>query len=209
MTDLGRLQSIHLLALYKVRPRNHTRNMARTFELKWHWINFDTDDTWSVVLRKLKNAGLREVDLSRSVYAIRLKADFGIRYPKGVSPTLYVGEGRLRQRVDAHRKWLREMEKTFGELSLQLAVSTPRVQNNSVAYREVEAALIQFFLSKYGSAPFKNSNKEYQKYGHVFLKSSLAEPLTPGSGTRYHWAVEPTHINKFYDVFVRTHSEAS
>jgi len=181
--------------------------MARTFKLHWHWIDFDTEHTWATVLRKLKNAGVREHDLSRSVYAIRLKARFGIKYPKGVSPTLYVGEGRLRQRVETHRKWLREMEKTFGDLSLQLAVATPRVQNNSVAYKEVEAALIQFFLKKYGSAPFKNSDIEYQKFGHVFTASSLAEPLTPGKGTRYHWAVEPTHINSFYKVFMRTHRE--
>ena len=182
--------------------------MARIFTLKWHWINFDTQHTWDQILNKLKNAGIREVHLSRSVYAIRLKANFGIKYPKGISPTLYVGEGHLKQRVEAHKKWLCEMEKTFGDLSLQLAVATPRVQNNSVAYKEVEAALIQFFLQKYGSAPFKNSNIEYQKYGHSFAKSSLAEPLTPGSGTRYHWAVEPTHINKFYDVYVRTHAKA-
>lgn len=181
--------------------------MARVFELKWHWVNFDTEHTWLEVLRKLKNAGVSEDSLSRSVYAIRLKAGFGIKYPKGVSPTLYVGEGHLKQRVETHKKWLREMEKTFGDLSVQLAVSTPRVQNNAVAYKEVEAALIQFFIRKYGSAPFKNSNIEYQKYGHVFSNSSLTEPLTPGRGTRYHWAVEPTHINKFYNVYSRTHSK--
>lgn len=183
-------------------------NMARTFELKWHWINFDTHHTWPEVLRKLQNAGVRERDLSRSVYAIRLKARFGIKYPKGVSPTLYVGEGRLKQRVAAHKEWLLEMEKTFGDLSLQLAVATPRVQNNALAYKEVEAALIQFFLEKYGSAPFKNSNIEYQRFGHIFAQASLAEPLTPGSGTRYHWAVEPTHINSFYKVYARTHCAA-
>ena len=124
--------------------------MARIFTLKWHWINFDTQHTWDQILNKLKNAGIREMHLSRSVYAIRLKANFGIKYPKGISPTLYVGEGHLKQRVEAHKKWLCEMEKTFGDLSLQLAVATPRVQNNSVAYKEVEAALIQFFLQNMG-----------------------------------------------------------
>lgn len=180
--------------------------MAKTvFELKWHWIKFETSDTWSAVLAKLKNRGIKERDLSRCVYSIRLAAKFGINYPNGVSPTLYVGEGRLKQRVESHRKWLKEMEKTFGPLGLQLAVATPRVQNNRVAYKEAEAALIQRFIEKYHSAPFKNSNIEYQKYGHSFTKKSLNEALTPGSGTRYHWAVEPTHINRFYGVFHKTH----
>lgn len=175
------------------------------FKIEWHWIEFGPADTWSVVLAKLRNAGISEKDLSRTVYAIRLSAKFGINYPKGVSPTLYVGEGHLKQRVDAHRKWLKEMEKIFGPLKLQLAVSTPRVRNNKIAYKEVEAALIQFFIKKYGSAPFKNSDIEYQKFDHVFEKKSLSEALMPGSGTRYYWAVEPTKINKFYSVFHRTH----
>lgn len=180
--------------------------MAKTiFELKWHWIKFGTTETWSVVLGKLKSQGIKEHHLSRCVYSIRLAAKFGIKYPNGVSPTLYVGEGRLKQRVESHRKWLREMEKTFGSLGLQLAVATPRVQNNKVAYKEAEAALIQHFLEKYHSAPFKNSNIEYQKFGHSFTKASLNEALTPGNGARYHWAVEPTHINPFRDVFRKTH----
>ncbi len=180
--------------------------MAKTiFELKWHWIKLDTADTWSVVLKKLENRGINSEHLSRCVYSIRLAAKFGIKYPNGVSPTLYVGEGRLRQRVDSHRKWLKEMEKTFGPMSLQLAVATPRVRNNVVAYKEAEAALIQRFLEKYHSAPLKNSNIEYPRFGHSFTKKSLNEALTPGSGTRYHWAVEPTHINKFYSVFHKTH----
>ena len=178
------------------------------FSLKWSWIKFKTSDTWAVVLEKLKNRGVHEKNLSRCVYSIRIAAKFGIKYPNGVSPTLYVGEGRLRQRVDSHRKWLKEMEKTFGPIGLQLAVATPRVQNNKVAYKEAEAALIQFFLKKYHSAPFKNSNIEYQKFGHTFTHGSLAEALTPGQGTRYHWAVEPTHISSFYKVYAKTHQEA-
>ena len=99
------------------------------------------------------------------------------------------------------------MEKTFGPLGLQLAVATPRVQNNKVAYKEAEAALIQRFIEKYNSAPLKNSNIEYQKFGHSFTKASLNEALTPGSGTRYLWAVEPTHINPFHGVFHKTHRD--
>lgn len=112
------------------------------YPIAWHWIKLETTDTWSVVLRKLKNSGIKERALSRCVYSIRISARFAIKYPGGVSPTLYVGEGRLRQRVDSHRKWLAEFEKVFGPLKLELAVATPRVQNNTLAYKETEAALI-------------------------------------------------------------------
>jgi hypothetical protein len=84
-------------------------------------------------------------------------------------------------------------------------VATPRVKHNAVAYKETEAALIQCFVKKYGSAPLKNSHIEYQKFDHHFNKASLHEALTPGKGTRYHWAIEPTHINPFYSVFAKTH----
>lgn len=172
------------------------------YPIAWHWIKLETTDTWSVVLRKLKNAGIKEEALSRSVYSIRISAKFAIKYPGGVSPTLYVGEGRLRQRVDSHRKWLSELEKVFGPVKLELAVATPRVQNNSLAYKETEAALIQFFVKKYRSAPFKNSHIEYQKFGHTFVRENVAAALTPGKGTRYRWAIEPTKINPFYKTYV-------
>ena len=179
-----------------------------TYDLEWAWIDFKSSDTWSVVLKKLKREQVRESELARSVYVIRIKSRIGIAYPNGMSPVLYVGEGRLKQRVDSHRKWLTQMEKTFGELALQLTVATPRVRNNAVAYKETEAALIQFFIEKYGSAPLKNSHVEYQKFDHAFTKVSLAEALTPGNGAKYYWAVQPTTINAFHSVFVQTHRDA-
>jgi hypothetical protein len=178
---------------------------TKALSINWHWIKFETSDTWAVVLRKLQNAGIKNTQLSRCVYSIRISAKFAIKYPNGVSPTLYIGEGHLHQRIDSHRKWLAKLEKVFGEVKLEVAVAMPRVQNNSLAYKETEAALIQFFLKKYGSAPFKNSHIEYQRFGHVFVRSDLAVALTPGRGTRYHWAIEPTKINPFYKIYAHTH----
>jgi len=90
----------------------------------------------------------------------------------------------------------------FGDIPLVLAVATPRVRNNNVAYKESEAARMQFFVNKYGSAPLRNNHIEHQKYGHSYAATELREALTPGKGMRFRWAIQPMKANKFYKTYV-------
>ena len=64
--------------------------------------------------------------------------------------------------------WLREMKETFGKTLFEFVVAMPRVRNNPNAYKDAEAALIHLFDKKYGSAPLKNGQFEYQKFGYEF-----------------------------------------
>ena len=85
---------------------------------------------------------------------------------------------------------------------LEVGIVTPRVRNNFAAYKDVEAALIQEFVSIYGALPLNNKQKEYSKIEHEFSRDDLRPPLMVGKGSKkYHWALEPMKSSPLFDAY--------
>lgn len=177
--------------------------MSHPVKLEFSWIQLSTTETWSRLLVKLRREEVEEKNLSRSVYVLRIGDKYAIQYPRGASPTLYIGEGHLQQRIDAHGKWLANLKGLVGEINFELGVATPRVRNNLVAYKDCEAALIQFFLKKYGSLPLRNRHKEYPRISHNYRQLDLSNAVTVGRGKRYQWAIQPMRANPFHKAYAR------
>lgn len=174
--------------------------------LTWHRIEWDPDETWKrTTLPKLAKAGVSEGDLARCVYVLRLNGNFCIQYPTGQSPTLYVGEGNFRQRINAHRSWVAELEELAGDFSFQVCVAMPRVRKNVYAYQDCEAALIERFAIHYGSAPMWNKQFESRRNSYVYSERQMDQALCKRSGAKYKWAVAPLKASGFYENYVRTH----
>lgn len=145
--------------------------------------------------------------LQHSVYAIRLAGNFAISYPKGVSPTVYVGEGRFAARINSHRKWARQLEELIGEFTFQVCIATPRVENQPKAYLDCEAALLQRFGERFGSAPLWNKQFERRRFlHHEYSQRKLDYVLGKRSGARYHWALQPMKSSPFYANYLKTHT---
>lgn len=179
--------------------------MAANVSIEWFWIRINPDDTWSITEEKLVNAGVDLRKLPRSVYVIRAANSFSIRYPKRHSPTLYIGEGKFKQRISLHRKWLSKIHALTGAFPLDVAICTPRVTNNTKAHQEFEAHLLNVFFKNYGSLPLKNKIHENNKFHHKYDKSSVTDVIGPGKGKRYKWAIEPLKSNPFHKHFIKTH----
>lgn len=176
--------------------------------LKWHRFDWDPDETWRrTTLPKIARLGIRERDLSRSVYVLRLNGNFCIRYPWGESPTLYIGEGRFSQRISAHRAWVAELEELVGDFSFQVCVAMPRVRNNLWTYRDCEAALLERFAEKFGSAPMWNKQYESRLFDYEYNLRQMDQALCKRSGAKYKWSVAPMRASGFYTNFVRTHCD--
>ncbi|MBN9411109.1 MAG: hypothetical protein J0H69_18350 [Burkholderiales bacterium] len=176
--------------------------------LDWKRIDWMPDETWTKkTLPKLEAVGLKEKDLSRSVYVIRLNGDFCIRYPKGESPTLYIGEGRFNQRINAHRAWVKELRELVGDFTFQVCIAVPRVRRNPEAYRDCEAALIERFDEHFESAPMWNKQFESRLKEHYeYNRKQMDQALCKRSGAKYKWSVAPMKSSPFYRNFVRTHT---
>lgn len=174
--------------------------------LNWHRIDWDPEETWrKVTLPKLENVGIKEADLSRSVYVLRLNGNFCIQYPGGESPTLYIGEGRFSQRINAHRSWVSELKELAGDFSFQVCVAMPRVKNSPATYRDCEAALIDRFAENFGSAPMWNKQFETRLFPYEYNNRQMDQALCKRSGAKYKWAVAPMRSSGFYENFIKTH----
>lgn len=173
--------------------------------IEWKWIKLHPDDTWAVIEAKLSSSDVDPKKLGRSVYVIRAADSFAIKYPIKYSPTLYIGEGRFKQRITSHRKWLSAIHELTGEFDLEVAICVPRVRHNDQAYKEFEAHLLNIFLKRYGSLPLRNKNNERTRFGHTYERVATTEVLGPGKGKKYKWALEPLKTNPFFKTYTKTH----
>jgi hypothetical protein len=177
--------------------------------LSWKRIDWMPRETWKKdILRKLTAVGIKPADLKRSVYVIRLNGDFCIDYPRGQSPTIYIGEGNFSQRINSHRAWVSELEELVGDFAFQVRIATPRVKNNAEAYLDCEAALLKRFGERFGTAPLWNKQYESRRNNYMYNKKQVDQAICKGSGARYKWAIKPMRSSIFYDNFRRTHINA-
>ena len=179
--------------------------MAANVSIKWYWIELRPTDTWTVIQEQLVKAEVKLQLLPRCVYVIRAANSFAISYPKKYSPTLYIGEGRFRQRITSHRKWLASIHELTGEFALEVAICFPRVPGNDQAHKEFEAHLLGVFFKRFGSLPLRNKIHESKNFKHTYERVATTEVLGPGKGKRYKWAIEPLKTNPFYKAYVKTH----
>lgn len=178
-----------------------------TVPLRWTCVDWHPDETWGKVLlpRLIENGALPK-RLDRSVYVIRLAGNFAISYPKGESPTVYIGEGSFGGRITSHKKWARELEELVGDFNFQVCVATPRVKNQENTYLDTEAALLQRFGQRFGTAPLWNKQFERRRFkNHQYSQDKLDYVLGKRSGAKYLWAIKPMKASPFYESYVKTH----
>lgn len=178
-----------------------------TVALDWTVVHWDAAETWNkTLLPRLLDAGLKESELPRCVYVIRLQGIFAIAYPEGESPTVYVGKGRIGQRLQSHKKWASELRELVGVTEYQLCVAAPRVKNQPNTYTDCEAAVIQRFRQRYGSAPLWNKKVERRRYHHHhYSQRKIDYAIGQRSGARYKWALQPMRASPFYVSYQKTH----
>jgi hypothetical protein len=174
-----------------------------TVTLQWAQISWSNEANWSRnIISQLAEQGIKECDLDRAVYVIRLKPPFIIEYDKGRSPVVYIGEGNLQNRLKQHVKnWFGNLWDLIEKTGVSIYVCTPRVAGNGKVYKDVEAFLIHEFADAYGRTPLRNRQFEFAQKEHNFDLSQLRLPLSIGRGYKYSWALKPLKANPFYDDF--------
>lgn len=174
--------------------------------IEWNWLHWNCRQTWKTdVLPELQRRGVKEEDLKRCVYVIRLNGLFAIEYPRGISPTVYIGEGNFEQRITQHKNWLMDLADLQGEYEFLIGYCFPRARNAAKVYSEFEAMLIHEFRDIYGAAPLRNKQMEFQKSNHEFVPADvIRSAIMIGKGMRFHWAVKPMKSSPMYDVYQLT-----
>ncbi len=175
-----------------VRPHTkHLQTMSK-IELRWYSFKLVPSDTASEVTRKLVRNGVDLLDVPNSVYVIRLSSMFLIQYSKdGHSPVIYIGEGRLRARLNSHRTWLHKLQLLLPQAAFEVKVCFPQDSLKNPINKEYESNLLQFFIKKYGQLPLRNRKQKMNDGDINFSKTGRQQILGPGTGKRYTWAIKP------------------
>jgi len=161
-------------------------------ELRWYSFKLAPSDTASEVTRKLVRNGVDLLDVPNSVYVIRLSSMFLIQYSKdGHSPVIYIREGRLRARLNSHRKWLHKLQLLLPQAAFEVKVCFPQDSLKNPINEEYESNLLQFFCKKYGQLPLRNRKQQMNDGDINFSKTGRQQILGPGTGKRYTWAIKP------------------
>lgn len=175
----------------------------RKVRVDWKWLQWREGFSWNADLRpQLESHDWTENDLRTCVYVIVADGKFAIDYPNGVSPTLYIGSGNLKQRLMQHRIWLSEITALVHDYRFSVAVCEPKLKGGQPIHKEMEAALLQKFEELYGCIPIRNQRRETPLEDFNYVPVGIfKKPLVIGKGYRYHWAVRPLKSNPYYRSF--------
>lgn len=176
-----------------------------TISAEWQWFDLHVEDTPATILRKLDTSGITTKDLKHAVYIIKIFGFFAIQYEKGVSPVIYIGEGKLKQRMSSHLKWLENITELVDDATFKVGICIPKKNNGHYANQDFEAVLLHKFKELYGSAPMKNRQMEYPSADHEIksYQTAVRAPLMIGKGVKYYWAIKPLKANEHYDSYHR------
>lgn len=134
-------------------------------------------------------------EVQKGVYIIRLSGDLSIEYKNGNSKILYIGKGKIRERIKAHLQyWLLEVAESLQDISCDFQMMQIKVRKNSDAYSEVESDLLYAFYEKFGELPLQNeqSGKNHShdhSYGND-IKGIIGQSVSNG------WAIKPLKRNE-------------
>lgn len=160
--------------------------------IKWYCIRLSPEDTHSVLSKKLLKQGIDLLDLPHCVYVIRLQNTFVIEYAENkLSPVVYVGEGKLRNRLNTHRKWLAKLQSLLPEAPLEVKFCFPRTEDGSPLNEQYEAHLLMRFKKQFGQLPLRNRKQQLDDGGLTFSKEGRQQALGPGTGKKYIWSIKP------------------
>jgi hypothetical protein len=152
-------------------------------EIKWFDYRIDLRDNLTETKKKLASKeAISSIDDERGIYIISVIGPFAISYPKGPSDIVYIGSGKIWNRINqAHsKKWMLSLESRIG-LKFQIRFASPRVKKSPDVYKYVEGDLIREFIDKYGSYPLINRQKAldspYYSYSDAGL-DPIKRPLS-------------------------------
>ena len=168
--------------------------------LKWYKIAIDSNDSFLDITEKLEKKNIDSALFPNSVYVIRIAKGFIIEYPKKkLSPVIYIGQGKLRGRFFAHRKWLGKFSSLLHGVQLEASFCFPRSPEGSRLNKQLEAHLINRFEQVHGRKPLNNKKREPLDPDFTHSAKLDGQVFGNGIGKKYPWAISPRNGNPFLE----------
>lgn len=142
---------------------------------------------------------------TQCVYVIRLRGKVAVAYGDIFSPVIYVGKGNAYDRLYAHANWLSSLLVSVPNIEIEVHIAQVSRKNNTKLYGYIEADMIKWFAKDFGVVPWFNRQRERSKEGYYTYQKEaqqeLRRHLGDGSGSKFLWAIRPTHNNDQYEPY--------
>lgn len=142
---------------------------------------------------------------TQCVYVVRLRGDVAIAYGKRFSPVIYIGEGNAASRLYNHANWIAQLLVAVPNAEIEVRVADCVRQKDSNLCQYVEADMLAAFVKKYHCLPWFNRQKERKYAGkREYAEDVLSEfgkRTGKVQGSKYLWAIRPTHNNDQYGPY--------
>ncbi|MBE7618127.1 hypothetical protein GL297_00475 [Komagataeibacter sp. FXV2] len=147
-----------------------------------------------------KNNSFR--DISNGVYVISIGHGFGIRYKNHCSEIMYIGRGKISNRIRSHlHNWIFEMSRSLRGVPFKFYMEEFTDGRSPDAFKDFEDCLLTEFHNKFGEKPLLNKiSGRSSSIDHNFT-GKWALPLK-NHGKTFHWEVRPTVKNQWFRPLV-------
>jgi hypothetical protein len=147
----------------------------------------------------------QNIDISSvksGVYVISLSAPLSIKYSRGSSQIIYIGQGNLMGRIKTHfNKSLFRFMRSVAGANFDFHFAWPKRQNAADYYKHVEWMMLDEFKDKFGGIsekrPYPILNKNAGSYKNIKESSHWWKKPLKNSGKRPLWTLELTDPTKF------------
>lgn len=154
----------------------------------------DVDAAWA---KAEWAAPLSQVE--KGVYVITMAGNLCIEYKVRPSQVLYIGRGKLRNRLYGHMKnWITYFTESLQDIRFRFWMTEIKVPGSANAFKEVESDLICRFQEKFGEFPLLNHKNgdvchKYHTYG-----PSLTVPFQNDRSIKAGWSIKPMQENEWF-----------
>jgi len=170
-------------------------------ENKWSWINSKVKSSIVDYIAECwededeERSGLLS-EVKQGVYVITLADNLSIDYDGKPSKVLYIGRGKIRERLAAHfTHWIRHITESLQDISFDVWLTEIKTSGSKEAFKDVEADLLADFYEKFGSHPLQNSKSgDSHMRDHKYC-SNWNKPLKNTSGINKGWSIKPLKNN--------------
>lgn len=146
-------------------------------------------DQWDTSLSKV----------AKGVYAITLSGNICIQYPNKESQVVYIGRGKMRNRIKTHlTNWVTHFSESLHDIKFRIWMTEIKVPGSPSAFMDVEADLIEMFETEYRDLPIQNSkggnyHKKDHNYNAEWKMPLLVDPLIKSG-----WCISPMPDNEWF-----------
>jgi len=163
-----------------------------------NYILEDLDETWDEFCEENKrDIELRKV--TQGIYIVSLAGSICIGYPNEESQVIYVGQGKIRERIKAHLKnWVAHLSESLQDMEFNIYMTEVKVPGFAEAYKDVEYDILEEFRERYGQLPIQNSiSGRYSEREHEYNKKAFY-PIWRNRNINKGWKIEPMPDNDWF-----------